>query len=131
MNLFIRLVFFLEGRGYFSSMEEEWRSLKSARNSLKRGLTLRFNTASEVLKTEGSADDVKGISRFVRSFRCFRSPEFRCFRCHCENFKTNLKDEDDLEEGLLSLSRNTISKRGFPIPVSDHAGAQQVFSFSC
>ncbi len=42
---------------------------KPARSSAKRGLTLVLSTASEVLMTEGSADDVKKTYQdLVRAF---------------------------------------------------------------
>ena len=64
--------------------------LKTARSSAKRGLTLVLNTASEVLMTEGSAENVKKTYHdLVRAFKAFHNP--------WENFKTSLEDENDLE----------------------------------
>ncbi len=72
-------------------MEQEWRRLKTARSSAKRSLTLVLNRASEVLLTEGSEDDVKKTYQDLIEV-------FEAFYINCENFKSYLKDDDDLEE---------------------------------
>ncbi len=53
-------------------------------------MTLFVNTTSEVLMTEDSAEDVKNTYQDLEAV-------FQALRIPWENFKTNLEDEDDLE----------------------------------